>query len=61
MGNEDIIKCISEHDVLAVVDIRHNKIEDRIFAKGSKRWAWCGWNRGPWGVYQYAVERKSKE
>jgi hypothetical protein len=29
MGNEDIINCISEHDLLAVVDMRHHKMEDR--------------------------------
>jgi hypothetical protein len=29
MGNEDIINCISEQDVLAVVDMRQNKMEDR--------------------------------
>jgi len=29
MGNDGIINCISEHDLLAVVDMRHNKMEDR--------------------------------
>jgi hypothetical protein len=29
MGNDSIINCISEHDLLAVVDMRHNKMEDR--------------------------------
>jgi hypothetical protein len=29
MGNEDIINCISGHNVLEVVDMRHDKMEDR--------------------------------
>ena len=60
MGNEDIINCISEHDV----DMRHNKMEDR---EASQKEVKDGHDvdeigAGGWGgVHQYALERKSKE
>jgi hypothetical protein len=62
MGNEDIINCISEHDVLALVDMRHNKMEDR---EASQKELKDGHDVDEIGAggggHQYALERKSKE
>jgi hypothetical protein len=63
MGNEDIINCISEHDLLAVVDMRHHKMKDREASQREVKDVHyvAEVEAGEVGVSQYALERKSKE